>query len=226
MDKVLDCIKRIAVNYKCINKIILFGSRARGDNSDKSDYDIAIFSNGMDAYEQAEFADNIESIETLHKIDIVFIKEKHIGTELYKNIMKDGIIIMDKFQIKLNNYKKALARLHEAIEESLSSDSLTVRDGVIQRFEFATELAWKCSREYLLTENVNDISSPKSVMREAYNNNLITDDKGWLCILSDRNSTSHIYDEDDADEIYERIIKQHIRLFDELYSKFDELYRQ
>ena len=216
MDKVLNHIKQVALNYKNINKIILFGSRARGDNTDKSDYDIAVFSNNMDISEQNRFLDDIDNIETLNKIDVVFIKEKHINTELYKNIINDGVIIMDKFQIKFNNYKNALARLHESIEESKTNGSLTIRDGVIQRFEFTTELAWKTIREYLLTENVMDINSPKSVMREAYNNNLITDDDGWIQILQDRNSTSHIYDEDDANEVYKRISTSHIKLFDEL----------
>lgn len=116
----------------------------------------------------------------------------------------------------MNNYKNALARLHEAIEEEKSSKSLAVRDGAIKRFEFTAELAWKTIMEYLLTEKVTNINSPKSVMREAYNYDIITDDKNWIRILDDRNSTAHIYDEDDAEAVYERIITTHIKLFDEL----------
>lgn len=220
MDRVLKEIREISLNYNNITKVVLFVSRARGDNTSKSDYDIAVFSHNMDISQQAKFLDNIDDIKTLNKIDVVFIKEKHIDTDLYQNIATDGVIIMDKLQIKLNNYKNALARLHEAIEESKSSDSLTVRDGVIQRFEFTAELAWKTMKEYLLTEKLADANSPKSVMREAYNINVITDDSGWLRILDDRNSTSHIYDEDDANEIYKRIISEHIKLFDELAEFF------
>lgn len=213
MDKVLKEIGHIASGYN-VNKVVLFGSRARGDNTPKSDYDIAVFANNMDISEQSAFLSDIEAIETLNKIEVVFIRDRHIGTELYINIQKDGVDIMNKVQIKLNNYKNALARLHEALEESKETSSLTVRDGVIQRFEFTTELAWKTMREYLLTEGVTDIHSPKSVMREAYHNNLITDDEGWLSILRDTNSTSHIYDEEDAADIYNRIISEHIKLFD------------
>lgn len=207
------------MQYKNINKIVLFGSRARGDNTDKSDYDIAVFSNNMDISEQAKFLDEIDNIKTLNKIDVVFIKEKHIGTALYQNIINDGVIIMDKFQIKLNNYKNALARLHEAIEEEKINNSLAVRDGAIRRFEFTSELAWKTIREYLLTEGIQDINSPKKVMREAFNNDIIADDKGWIQILDDRNFTAHIYDEDDANEIFNRITTKHIKLFDELSDK-------
>lgn len=216
MDKVLNEIKRIALNHKNINKIVLFGSRARGDNTNKSDYDIAVFSNNMDVSDECKFKDDIDDIGTLYKIDLIFIKERHIGTEIYKNIMNDGVTIMDKFQIKLNNYKNALARLHEAIEESKTNESLTVRDGVIQRFEFTTELAWKTIREYLLIYEVSDINTPKSVMSAAFRTDIITDEQGWIAILRDRNSTSHIYDEADAYRIYQNIITEHIKLFDEV----------
>lgn len=221
MDKVLNEIKNIAIADKRISKVILFGSRARGDNTPKSDYDIAVFSD-MDAYMQSEFSEKIDNIKTLSKTDIVFIKERHRDTELYKNIMTEGITIMDRFVIKLNNYKKALARLHESIVDSEKYENLTFRDGVIQRFEFTAELAWKTAREYLKNEGITEINSPKSVMREAYAVGLIKDEGGWLRILDDRNSTSHIYDEDDAAEIYERIKTAHIKLFDDLLEKLDK----
>lgn len=215
MDKVLNDIKKIALNYKNINKIVLFGSRARGDNTDKSDYDIAVFA-AMDYSDECRFKDDIDNIETFYKIDILFVKERHIGTDIYKNIMNDGVIIMDRFQTKLNNYQKALVRLHESIEESKASESLTVRDGVIQRFEFTTELAWKTIREYLLIHEVSDINTPKNVMSAAFSADIITDEQGWLAILRNRNSTSYIYDEADADRIYQKIVTDHIKLFDEL----------
>jgi len=219
MNKVLNEIYQIEMQYKNISKVILFGSRARGDNTDKSDYDIAVFSNNLSVSEQFKFLNEIDNIDTLNKIDVIFIKEKHIGTELYQNIMKDGVVIMDKFQIKLNNYKNALKRLHDAIEEEKINNSLVVRDGAIQRFEFTSELAWKTVREFLLKEGAKDINTPKNVMQAAFAADIITNAEGWLTILRDRNLTSHIYDEDDANEIFNRITTEHIKLFDELLEK-------
>lgn len=95
---------------------------------------------------------------------------------------------MDKFQIKFNNYKKALTRLHQTIEEHKENDSLSIRDGAIQRFEFTTELAWKTIREYLLTLELTDINNPREVMKQAYHNDIITAEDKWIQILRDRNS--------------------------------------
>ena len=216
-DYVMEQIRNVSLKYKNINKVVLFGSRARGDNTPNSDYDIAVFSNTMEHAEESKFLNDIDNIKTLSKIDVVFIKERHIGSDLYKNIMKDGVTVMDKFQTKLENYKNALARLHESIEDSEKfADNLTFRDGVIQRFEFTAELAWKTIREYLLSEKVANINSPKSVMREAYHMNVITDEDGWIQILDDRNATSHIYDEQEATSIYKRIAAEHLPLFDKL----------
>lgn len=216
-DHVIEQIRKISLKYGNINRVILFGSRARGDNTPNSDYDIAIFSNSMEHAEESKFLNEIDNIKTLSKIDVVFIKERHIGSDLYKNIMKDGVVVMNKFQTKLENYKNALARLHESIADSKKfADNLTFRDGVIQRFEFTAELAWKTIREYLLSEKLANINSPKSVMREAYHMNVITDEDGWIQILDDRNATSHIYDEEEATGIYKRIAAEHIQLFDKL----------
>ncbi|MCX6118818.1 MAG: nucleotidyltransferase domain-containing protein [Proteobacteria bacterium] len=41
-DRVVQLVKMIAQNYKSIDSIVLFGSRARGDHGPKSDYDFAV----------------------------------------------------------------------------------------------------------------------------------------------------------------------------------------
>lgn len=93
-DLVLDQIRTLAVKFN-IEKIVLFGSRARGDYSNLSDYDFAIFKDGLTNLEQAYFNVEVEEIETLNKIDIIFVT-KDLSLELRRNIEKEGVLIYEQ----------------------------------------------------------------------------------------------------------------------------------
>ena len=93
MDSVLDQIKEISISYK-VDKTLLFGSRARGDYSSASDYDIAIFENHLSALDKACLRADVDEIETLKKIDLVFVKESS-KDELMESIKRDGVILYE-----------------------------------------------------------------------------------------------------------------------------------
>lgn len=74
-------------------KIILFGSRARGDNRERSDIDLAIY--GMPQENRAFFWSDIDDLPTLLDFDLVHITE-HTDAALMKDIKKDGVILYEK----------------------------------------------------------------------------------------------------------------------------------
>lgn len=119
------------------------------------------------------------------------------------------------------NFNKAVCRLEEALEEYDKYGISSSRDGVIQRFEFCTELAWKSTREYLLSEGYVDINSPKTVMKQAYADNLIENEQAWLVLLYSINLTSHIYDDNTASDIFNNIKDKYLGLFKELIVKLN-----
>ena len=102
-------------------------------------------------------------------------------------------------ETKRKNYLQAVQRLGEALEEYAANPSDTIRDGVIQRFEFTFELAWKSLKEDMQDQGASSpLQFPKQVLREAYAAELISDDELWLKMLDARNMTSHIYDDQQA----------------------------
>lgn len=130
---------------------------------------------------------------------------------------------MSRLKAKLDNFNHALQRLKEADKElNKQGVSDVVRDGFIQRFEFTYELAWKTTKVFLEDNGIVDINSPKAVIKEAYAQKLISNEKNWLLMLNDRNMTSHMYKEDMAVEIAERISGYYIKEFELLLKELQK----
>jgi len=125
---------------------------------------------------------------------------------------------MSDYSQKIENYNNALNRLNDGIMKFDNTNDL-LRDGLIQRFEFTFELAWKTLKAIFEDEGLTGLNSPKTVLREAFSAGLIKKDELWLAMLSDRNTTAHIYNEQLAIEICNKIIKEYVCEFNELNTK-------
>lgn len=200
-------------------RVVLFGSRARGDERPRSDVDLAVF--GLPRQQEAPFWSGIDELPTLLRFDIVFVSPR-TSPALLENIEKDGIILMDKFQEKLAKFEQAVARLDEVIAVYDQYKLPELKDAVIQRFSFCSELAWKSVREYLLDEGYLDLNSPKAVMRQAYAAGLLADDLPWIELLKARNLAAHVYDEATANDIFTQVRADFVPLFHNLLQNLKQ----
>lgn len=91
----IDGLTSFLKKYDGIEKAVLFGSRARGDNSERSDYDIAIYGKTTGAIQSEIRYFCSDTLMTLHKIDLVFVNEKTYP-KLLENIEKEGVVIYGK----------------------------------------------------------------------------------------------------------------------------------
>lgn len=101
--------------------------------------------------------------------------------------------------IDFSAFESALASLEEALASAPRND--VERDGVIQRFEYTFELAWKTARK-VLEENGITSNSPKSVIRDMSQQGWIHEPDLWLSFLRARNATTHTYKKTTAEEVY------------------------
>lgn len=83
-------------NLSFVEAIWLFGSRARGDNQTRSDIDLAIICPNATDSDWLRLIDIIENADTLLKVDYIRFDEKNISNELYKNILKDKVVLYVK----------------------------------------------------------------------------------------------------------------------------------
>ena len=89
-DGALKSIKTFAAEHG-IERVILFGSRARGDNTERSDVDIAVCGGDFDGFS----TDLQESADSLLCFDVVKYDD-NISNELKHEIERDGIVIYEK----------------------------------------------------------------------------------------------------------------------------------
>ena len=88
--KVINEIIDYAGLYE-LKKVILFGSRARGDYKEKSDIDLAVTGGNVAAFSIAVD----ENTSTLLKFDIVDL-DASVQEELSQSIEREGIVIYEK----------------------------------------------------------------------------------------------------------------------------------
>ena len=203
-----------------VKKIILFGSRARGTNRERSDIDLA--ASGGDVFSFAEAVD--ENVQTLLSFDVVNLDEI-VDEDFQAEIERDGIILYEEAPAtvkKFENFDKSLSVLLAA-EKNISDE--IYRMGVIGQFNLTFELSWKALREVLLIHGVNKAStgSPREILKAGYEFNFISDEETWLDMLKRRNQSIHIYEEKLAVElvnlIFEKYIAAFVNLRDELWQR-------
>ena len=114
-------------------------------------------------------------------------------------------------------YFNAVQRLKEGLQEK---ENEIVIDGILHRFEFTFELAWKTIKDCLEYQGiVENIGSPREILKLGFKHQIIDNGDLWIQMMLDRNQLSHIYDEETSRKIYKNIKESHIKRFEELEEK-------
>ena len=117
-----------------------------------------------------------------------------------------------RWKQRLQNYKKALATVKNAVELAASRElSDLEKQGMIQGFEFTFELAWNVMKDYLEEQGITGIIGSKNAIRHAFNKGLIEDGEVWMDMIKDRNLAAHSYDEETAKDLIAAIISDYYR---------------
>lgn len=120
---------------------------------------------------------------------------------------------------KYDNFSSCFETLKKADRALAYSDDI-YRTGVIGQFNLTFELAWKVLQAVLRLHSVAeaDTGSPREIIKLGFKVGFIADERVWLDIQKDRNSSVHIYNEEEADQIVGRIFDRYIPAF-EAFSK-------
>ncbi len=126
-----------------------------------------------------------------------------------------------RWKQRFHNFDRAFVLLREALENGPGVLSLLEKEGVIQRFEYSFELAWKTTKDYLEEGGlVITPLTPRQVLKEAFTAKVIADGQVWIDMLDHRNLLSHTYDFTIFEKAVEMIAARYLPAMEALHGFF------
>ena len=140
--------------------------------------------------------------------------------------------ILDKYDesIKLTyNYAYRmlvhLKNITDNFNKMEKPDEITIevyRDSIIKKYETLEDLTWKLLSKIFKASGL-EINNPRGCYKQAFKEGLINDIEIWNDILLSRNSAAHIYDEQDYEEIKNKIISGYTGAIEDLLSNLSKV---
>ncbi|MBF4491366.1 nucleotidyltransferase substrate binding protein [Flavobacterium sp. MR2016-29] len=143
-----------------------------------------------------------------------------------------------RWEQRFSNFNKALLKLDESVnyikqnylddKDELDADNLgyvveeLIKEGLIQRFEYTHELAWNVMKDYAFFQGNSTVGGSRDATREAFRLHIIENAEMWMDMIQSRNKTSHTYNEEIANEIFNKIINDYFQLFLDFQKKMEE----
>lgn len=126
----------------------------------------------------------------------------------------------ERWRQRLATFGKALVRMDEVVtlwhNRKLSD---LERDGMIQRFEYTQELAWKLLKNYIEYQGEAQMGGSRDTIRQVFRLGLIENSEPWFDMLESRNLTSHVYDEATEMTVIERIVDTYYPILSLLHAE-------
>lgn len=125
-----------------------------------------------------------------------------------------------RWKQRFENFEKSYKLLEKYSQQEIKTD--LERAGIIQFFEMTFELAWKVLKDYLESQGYI-VKSPRETIKQAFQIGLIDSGHIWIDALSNRNLTTHTYDEVLANKMVKEIIELY---YPELKKMHNNLYKE
>ena len=139
-----------------------------------------------------------------------------------------------RWEQRFSNFSKAMDKLQQSVEyihknleiedDNVEDEILDemIKEGLIQRFEYTHELAWNVMKDYAEYQGNSTIGGSRDASREALQLKIISNGEIWMDMIQSRNKTSHTYNEETANEIYSKILKEYYQVFEEFRNTMEE----
>jgi len=128
-----------------------------------------------------------------------------------------------RWKQRFQNLNRAVVLLREPFDGGVERLSVLEKEGVVQRFEFTLELAWKTLRDYMeFSGAIIEPATPRNVVKEAFAARILADGQVWIDMLDHRNLLSHTYDEKTFGDAIQALADRYLPAIERLHAWFLE----
>jgi nucleotidyltransferase substrate binding protein (TIGR01987 family) len=131
-----------------------------------------------------------------------------------------------RWKQRFQNFSRAFHLLRDALTaKNLDEYSDLEQEGIVQRFEYTFELAWKTFKDYLEFSGIElTEATPRKVIKECASVNIFGEagivPEVFMDMLLERNSLSHIYDFERFKQAVAKIKEQYLSELEKAYQFF------
>lgn len=123
---------------------------------------------------------------------------------------------------RFENFDRALHLLEDALARGPSALNQLEKEGVVQRFEYTLEFAWKTIKDYLEASGLVLTSvTPRQVVKDAFAARIVADGQTWIDMLDHRNLLSHTYDPVNFEQAVDAIHARYLAALGQVHDLLD-----
>jgi len=128
-----------------------------------------------------------------------------------------------RWKQRFQNFDRAYILLRDALEKGPGALNQLEKEGVIQRFEYSFELAWKLVKDYM-EENGHIFSTitPRQVLKDGFAAKVMADGQVWINMLDHRNLLSHTYNFASFEKAVDAIAARYLPAMEMLHEFFHQ----
>ncbi len=124
-----------------------------------------------------------------------------------------------RWKQRFENFDRSYVLLRSALENGPEALNALEKEGVIQRFEYCFELAWKTVKDYLEASGlVFATVTPHQVLKDAFAAKILKEGPVWMDMLDHRNLLSHTYDSTQFNIALDAIHRRYLNALAELHE--------
>ena len=124
-----------------------------------------------------------------------------------------------RWKQRFQNFDRAFVLLRDALENGPGALNQLEKEGVIQRFEYCFELAWKTIKDYLEEGGFLFVMvTPRQVLKDAYAAKILENGQVWIDMLDHRNLLSHTYSPVVFEQAVEAIHRRYLAGIEHLHD--------